>query len=382
VRFHRRAGAMLLVPALLILWGSVPRETPPLAKVSLQGLAPSVPNQLRWSADDRLNVRPASVPEVAAPPVIPVEAAVSSPAAAALSADPSTLTASGIPDAALTAYQRAARSMAAADPGCHLPWQLLAAIGRVESNHGRFGGSVMTKDGKAVPPIYGVRLDGTGGFAAIPDTDGGALDGDAQFDRAVGPMQFLPASWRVVGRDGNRDGAIDPQDINDAALAAGVYLCAGPGDMKDPAQLRATVFRYNHAQPYVDLVVAVMEQYGLGGYAVTTAPAVPVDTLAAAPAVPASATGPGTAVQPAAPPPPPAPAPAVPSPAPPASSPPPASPSATPTPGSPGPSPSASPSPSQTSPAPSATPSSTASPLGKALALASQSPSGTASPAN
>src|SRR5437899_2045322 len=283
---------MLLVPALLVLWGSVPRETRPVARVSLQDLAPSVPNQLGWYADDRLGLRPAFVPTVAAPPVIPVEAPAPPEAPQAVSADPSRLTASGIPDAALRAYQRAQRSMAAADPGCHLPWQLLAAIGRVESNHGRFGGSVMTKDGKAVPPIYGVRLDGSGGFAAIPDTDGGALDGDPQFDRAVGPMQFLPASWRAVGRDGNRDAVIDPQDINDAALAAGVYLCAGPGDLSDAAQLRASVFRYNHSQRYVDLVVAVMEQYGLGGYAVTTAPAVPVDTLAAAPAVPASPTGP------------------------------------------------------------------------------------------
>src|SRR5690242_10053316 len=47
---------------------------------------------------------------------------------------------SGIPSAALSAYQRGSQIINAADPTCHVPWELLAAIGRVESNHGQYGG--------------------------------------------------------------------------------------------------------------------------------------------------------------------------------------------------------------------------------------------------
>jgi len=42
--------------------------------------------------------------------------------------------------------------------------------------------------------------------AVVVDSDGGALDGDARYDRATGPMQFLPGTWRSIGADGNGDG--------------------------------------------------------------------------------------------------------------------------------------------------------------------------------
>ncbi len=45
------------------------------------------------------------------------------------------------------------------------------------------------------------------------------------YDRAVGPMQFLPGTWGRWGSDGDRDGVSDPQDVDDAALAAARYLC-------------------------------------------------------------------------------------------------------------------------------------------------------------
>ncbi|MGB0190410.1 MAG: hypothetical protein ACPF9W_05510, partial [Nocardioides sp.] len=101
---------------------------------------------------------------------------------------------SGIPAAALAAYQRAETVINAADKTCNLTWQLVAAIGRVESNHGRFGGSVLDDDGVATPGIYGLPLNGTKGTAAISDTDGGQLDNDSRWDRAVGPMQFIPST--------------------------------------------------------------------------------------------------------------------------------------------------------------------------------------------
>jgi len=102
---------------------------------------------------------------------------------------------------ALDAYQRAATLVEAADPSCHVDWALLAAIGRVESNHARFGGNRLDAAGVAQPGIIGIPLDGSRGTARITDTDGGSLDRDTVYDRAVGPMQFIPSTWRVVGVD-------------------------------------------------------------------------------------------------------------------------------------------------------------------------------------
>ena len=94
----------------------------------------------------------------------------------------------------MQAYQAAA---AAAD--CGIPWTLVAAIGRVESDHGQFAGATLLSDGRSDPPIVGIPLDGRPGVAEIKDTDGGKWDGDKTFDRAVGPMQFIPSSWATFG---------------------------------------------------------------------------------------------------------------------------------------------------------------------------------------
>jgi membrane-bound lytic murein transglycosylase B len=177
------------------------------------------------------------------------------------------LDASGIPEVALEAYQRAAATLAVSDAACRLPWQLLAAIGRVESDNGQFGGAVLLPDGYGTRPIYGIPLDGRDGVALVRDTDGGRLDGDPNFDRAVGPMQFIPSTWALYGVDGNGDGKKDPNNIFDAALAAADYLCAGGGDMANPAQEAASVLRYNDADEYVHVVLALAASYEHGDFA-------------------------------------------------------------------------------------------------------------------
>ncbi|MGN6089077.1 MAG: lytic transglycosylase domain-containing protein, partial [Actinomycetales bacterium] len=176
----------------------------------------------------------------------------------------SSLTFNGIPQAALRAYQRTQQLLSASDAGCHLPWQLVAAIGRVESNHGRFGGAVLTDSGRSVPGIRGPRLDGAGPFALVRDSDGGRLDGDSVYDRAVGPMQFLPSTWRMVGLDADGDGVADPQDIDDAAAATGRYLCAGATDLGTESGIRSAVYRYNHSDSYVALVFSIARAYAQG----------------------------------------------------------------------------------------------------------------------
>ena len=172
----------------------------------------------------------------------------------------------GIPAAALAAYQRAEQVINSADASCNLTWQLVAAIGRVESDHGRYGGSVLGDDGKSRPGIYGIPLDGSDGTAEISDSDAGQYDNDQIYDRAVGPMQFIPQTWNVVGVDGDGDGKRDPQDIDDAALATAVYLCSGDEDLATYGGQKAAVYRYNHSEEYVDLVISIMNAYLEGDY--------------------------------------------------------------------------------------------------------------------
>jgi hypothetical protein len=173
----------------------------------------------------------------------------------------------GIPAAALSAYQRAAQVIDTADKTCHLDWTLIGAIGRVESNHGRYGGNTLDANGVSRPGIYGIPLDGSNGTQKIADTDAGQYDHDPQYDRAVGPLQFIPATWSVVGVDGDGDGRRNPQDIDDAALATAVYLCSGKEDLSTTQGQRSAVYRYNHSQAYVNLVLSIMRAYASGDYA-------------------------------------------------------------------------------------------------------------------
>jgi membrane-bound lytic murein transglycosylase B len=186
--------------------------------------------------------------------------------------------ASGIPAAALAAYRRAEEVINQADPSCRMQWQLIAAIGRVESDHGRYGGSTLGDDGVSRPGIYGIPLDGSDGTAQVADTDAGQYDDDPVYDRAMGPMQFIPSTWSVVGVDGDGDGKRNPQDIDDAALATAVYLCAGNDDLSTTDGQRAAVYRYNHSQQYVDLVLSIMRAYLAGDFSAvpngSTAPTV------------------------------------------------------------------------------------------------------------
>ena len=190
---------------------------------------------------------------------------------------------SGIPAAALAAYQRAETVINSADQSCKLSWQLIAAIGRVESDHGRTNGNSLDTKGVAQPGIYGIALDGSDGTARISDTDAGQYDADAKYDRAIGPMQFIPSTWSVVGVDADGDGERNPQDIDDAALATAVYLCSGSDDLSKTAGQEAAVFRYNHSQSYVDLVLSIMNAYLDGEFT-----SVPNGTTSAGYAIPAA----------------------------------------------------------------------------------------------
>jgi membrane-bound lytic murein transglycosylase B len=98
-----------------------------------------------------------------------------------------------------------------------LDWHVLAAIGQVESHHGRSNG---------------------------PSSSG-----------AEGPMQFLPGTFAAYAVDGNHDGVLDIWNPADSIYTAAHYLCAnGAGN---PNKLYTAIWHYNHADWYVQLVLGV-----------------------------------------------------------------------------------------------------------------------------
>jgi cell wall-associated NlpC family hydrolase len=133
-----------------------------------------------------------------------------------------------IPPTYLAAYQQAA----AGCPG--LPWTVLAAIGEVESDHGRLYAPGVTRGANAAGAAGPMQL-GIGTGAA----------GDA--------------FWRFA-TDGNHDGAASPYDPADAIPTAAAYLCQALGDHQ--GDLRAAVLAYNHAAWYADRVLALAASYG------------------------------------------------------------------------------------------------------------------------
>ena len=160
----------------------------------------------------------------------------------------------GIPVRVLASYAGAALELRGEQPGCHLGWTTLAGIGATESGHGTLGGTTVLPDGTTSAPILGPRLDGAI-FDQITDTDNGRWDGDESWDRAVGPMQFIPSTWTAWGVDGNADGVADPNQIDDAVLATARYLCDS-GDLSTGTGWQAAIYSYNHSDSYVAAVSA------------------------------------------------------------------------------------------------------------------------------
>jgi membrane-bound lytic murein transglycosylase B len=168
----------------------------------------------------------------------------------------------GIPVVAVQAYGYAELVVGRTMPSCHLSWTTIAAIAKVESSHGSANGAVLNADGTVQPAIFGLPLDGKGGRQLIQDTDRGVMDQDTTFDRAVGPLQFIPATWNSYKVDADNSGTADPNDIDDAALTAGTYLCQGGRDMAKADAWWDAILSYNAVRPYAQKVFDAANDYG------------------------------------------------------------------------------------------------------------------------
>jgi membrane-bound lytic murein transglycosylase B len=155
---------------------------------------------------------------------------------------------------ALEAYAYAARVAEVENPDCHIAWTTLAGIGMVESHNGTYRGATVAPNGDVTPPIRGVRLDGSSGNLEIVDGDGGEIDGDPVYARAMGPMQFIPETWRLYGVDANNDGVVNPDNFDDAALSAAGYLCWRGRDLATPEGWMKALRAYNLSDQYARTV--------------------------------------------------------------------------------------------------------------------------------
>lgn len=138
---------------------------------------------------------------------------------------PSRLALADIPADSFDLYRRAALTC----PG--LPWTVLAAIGSVETSHGRSG---------------------------LPGVHSGANPAGA-----MGPMQFLAETWAAYGVDGDGDGVKDVYRPADAVFGAARYVCASGGG--ESSRLADAIWAYNHADWYVAEVLTRAVAYGTAG---------------------------------------------------------------------------------------------------------------------
>ncbi|WP_281274646.1 lytic transglycosylase domain-containing protein [Actinokineospora cianjurensis] len=250
-----------------------PANAAPIAISPVRDPDPAAADQAGSSTPQLLAAFPAVGPVTQLPAPMPVERVEAQ----------SPVTSTGVPSNMLDAYRKAERL---APRACGLKWYHLAAIGRVESGHA--AGGRADDNGDTAPRILGPVLSGGPGIAAISDTDGGELDGDTTWDRAVGPMQFIPSTWQKYAADGNGDGVRSPHNIYDAAVAAGRYLCSGGMDLNNVDDLGAAIFRYNHSGDYVVAVTTWLTAYSGGVTPIPPAPPVEEAPVVAVPEQPPS----------------------------------------------------------------------------------------------
>ena len=264
LRRHPQLGRQAAVAAIgtgVILFAFATVTTAGAADVAAPPATPTAPSTSLPPAAPPLPLATPSATLAVGQAAAPIHTRTQAPASHGVI---SGLAANGIPQVALNAYRVAAARMANVEPSCGIGWWLLAGIGRIESDHGRFAGAVLHADGVSTPRIIGPALDGKNWDYVPAPANGMALDGDAVYAHALGPMQFIPSTWDIYGTDATGDGVADVFNINDAALGAARYLCAAGGDLRTRAGQVRAVLAYNHSDQYLAQVLALADAYRLG----------------------------------------------------------------------------------------------------------------------
>jgi cell wall-associated NlpC family hydrolase len=147
-----------------------------------------------------------------------------------------------------------------AAPSCTgLPWQIVAAIGEIESRHGE--GRIDPTTGDTNPHIIGIALDGTHSAAVRVPPGGSPWHDDPIWDHAVGPMQFITSTWARWGIDANHDGVASPHNAYDAIATAGRYLCDGRPTLDS---INQALLRYDSDPQYAARAIDIAIRYGMG----------------------------------------------------------------------------------------------------------------------
>ena len=180
---------------------------------------------------------------------------------------PSPVAHQAIPAHVLDAYRNAASAHCRSG---ELPWTVIAGVGAVESAHGTLsGGYVDPIDMTVKPdPILGPVLDGSRPGTRVvpigPYAGEYGLPDDARYQQALGPMQFLPATWEATAAGIGLAGA-SPHNLSHAAHAAAAKLCSAMQrhrvDLSREDALRAAIFEYNNSEQYIDDVLAKAAAY-------------------------------------------------------------------------------------------------------------------------
>jgi len=254
-------GGSLDLPTLV----AVLRAGAILGNSSAPGVVPDLSAALPNPVPDLSAALPNPVPDLSAALLNPGSTAPGS-VPQDLATATATATATDIPARVLLAYRAAAARAALENPSCGIRWEFLAAFGRMETNHGRFGGSSVAENGVTTPPIYGAPLNGS-----RPGVIGTVTTASGAADRAAGPMQFISSTWAAWGRGG------DVQNIDDATNGAARYLCAGGRDLTTAAGRNAAALSYNHADWYAADIEALFLDYVSGRHGASYPAQPPVD---------------------------------------------------------------------------------------------------------
>ncbi|MFI6399635.1 hypothetical protein ACIBED_16135 [Rhodococcus coprophilus] len=153
-----------------------------------------------------------------------------------------------IPELVYYAYRAAEMQMAVDSPECGLPWHLLAAVGRLASEHADGG-----------------RTDILGTLTTPKVAPGGAL----------GPMLLPAAAWETHRADGNADGTTDAQNVFDATLAASTWMCADGARLREPDGEARAVALFDASPEYLANVREWSATYAKGAEVAEAAMAPP-----------------------------------------------------------------------------------------------------------